>query len=122
MGTGAGNPPIGASATSGRGKPPLLFLLRRKRGPHLANRRRTGESFKTIDTQYISIRRSVPHAIASANVPAFVTRAETLSVVIPCHNEEAFIGPCLDALAAQTDDLHEIIVVDNNSTDRTAAP
>ena len=54
-------------------------------------------------------------------MPAFVTRAETLSVVIPCHNEEAFIGPCLDALAAQTDDLHEIIVVDNNSTDRTAA-
>ncbi|OZF55362.1 glycosyltransferase family 2 protein [Rhodococcus sp. 14-2470-1a] len=47
--------------------------------------------------------------------------AETLSVVIPAHNEEAYIGPCLDALVAQGDDIHEIIVVDNNSTDRTAA-
>ncbi|MFH5210580.1 glycosyltransferase [Antrihabitans spumae] len=44
----------------------------------------------------------------------------TLSVVIPAYNEEHYIGPCLDALLTQEDDLHEIIVVDNNSTDATA--
>ncbi|KAA0022895.1 glycosyltransferase [Antrihabitans cavernicola] len=44
----------------------------------------------------------------------------TLSVVIPAHNEEHYIGKCLDALLTQEDDLHEILVVDNNSTDRTA--
>ncbi|MGA9873231.1 MAG: glycosyltransferase family 2 protein [Rhodococcus sp. (in: high G+C Gram-positive bacteria)] len=50
-----------------------------------------------------------------------MTRAETLSVVVPAYNEEAYIGLCLKSLVAQSDDLHEIIVVDNNSTDRTAA-
>ncbi len=44
-----------------------------------------------------------------------------MSVIVPCHNEEASIGPCLAALIAQDDDLHEIIVLDNNCTDRTAA-
>jgi glycosyltransferase involved in cell wall biosynthesis len=48
-----------------------------------------------------------------------VTLTETLSVVVPVHNEEAYIGPCLEALVAQGDDIHEIIVVDNNCTDRT---
>ncbi|MBJ8347549.1 glycosyltransferase family 2 protein [Antrihabitans sp. YC2-6] len=45
----------------------------------------------------------------------------TLSVVIPAFNEEDYIGPCLEALVSQVDELHEIIVVDNNSTDSTAA-
>ena len=46
--------------------------------------------------------------------------APTLSVVIPVHNEEHYIGKCLDALLPQEEDLHEILVVDNNSTDSTA--
>ncbi len=44
-----------------------------------------------------------------------------ISVVIPCYNEELFIGDCLDSLKAQN--FHgdfEIIVVDNNSSDHTA--
>ncbi len=43
-------------------------------------------------------------------------------MVIPAYNEENFLGSCLDSLAAQdfAGDI-EIIVVDNNSTDATAA-
>jgi len=46
-----------------------------------------------------------------------------ISVVIPAYNEEKYIGRCLEALRAQTypSEQTEIIVVDNNSTDHTAA-
>jgi glycosyltransferase involved in cell wall biosynthesis len=43
----------------------------------------------------------------------------TVSVVIPARNEAERIGPCLDALAAETG-LLEVIVVDDQSTDGTA--
>ncbi len=45
-----------------------------------------------------------------------------ISVVIPAFNEEADLGGCLSALAAQTlsPSLFEAIVVDNGSTDATA--
>src|SRR5438045_2121373 len=43
-----------------------------------------------------------------------------ISVVIPAYNEEKLIGTCLDSLAAQvTSKKFEIIVVNNNSTDKT---
>ena len=49
---------------------------------------------------------------------------ERLSVVIPAHNEETSLGPCLDLLRRTLRDEHgipyEIIVVDDNSTDGTA--
>ncbi|MGF7124906.1 glycosyltransferase family 2 protein [Rhodococcus sp. TAF43] len=48
-----------------------------------------------------------------------MTTAATLSVVVPAYNEENYIGACLEALLVQQADLHEIVVVDNNSTDRT---
>jgi glycosyltransferase involved in cell wall biosynthesis len=44
----------------------------------------------------------------------------TLSIVIPAYNEERYIVKCLDAIAAQTVMPDDVIVVDNNSTDRTA--
>lgn len=44
----------------------------------------------------------------------------TLSIVIPAFDEEEYIEPCLRALLAQSDDIDEIVVVDNNSTDSTA--
>lgn len=44
----------------------------------------------------------------------------TLSIVIPAYNEERYIGACLDSIASQTVKPDEVIVVDNNSTDRTA--
>jgi glycosyltransferase involved in cell wall biosynthesis len=45
-----------------------------------------------------------------------------LSFVIPAYNEEAGIGPCLDAIFRELKTVRvdaEIIVVNNNSTDRT---
>lgn len=42
-----------------------------------------------------------------------------ISVVIPARNEEEHIGKCLDSLMKQTRKPFEIIVVTNNSTDRT---
>mgnify|MGYP005839513385 CR=1 FL=1 len=44
-----------------------------------------------------------------------------ISVVIPARNEEKFIVGCLQALKRQTLPPDEIIVVDNGSTDQTAA-
>jgi len=45
---------------------------------------------------------------------------ETVSVVIPCFNEERYIGQALDQLADQYDsDSYEIIIIDGLSTDRT---
>ena len=43
----------------------------------------------------------------------------TLSIVIPAYNEERYIGACLDSIAAQSVMPLEVIVVDNNSTDKT---
>ncbi len=47
--------------------------------------------------------------------------ALTLSIIIPAYNEQRYIGACLDAIAAQTHRVDEVIVVDNNSTDKTVA-
>ncbi|HEY8999211.1 MAG TPA: glycosyltransferase family A protein [Candidatus Saccharimonadales bacterium] len=44
-----------------------------------------------------------------------------VSLVIPAYNEESHIAACLNAIATQTVRPFEVIVVDNNSTDATAA-
>src|ERR1041385_6737753 len=47
-------------------------------------------------------------------------KGATVSVVIPCYNEERFIGTALGNLAEQyAGDSYEIIVVDGISTDGT---
>lgn len=46
-------------------------------------------------------------------------KALTLSLIIPVYNEEHYLGACLDAVAAQTVMPDEVIVVDNNSTDKS---
>jgi len=44
-----------------------------------------------------------------------------ISVVIPAYNEEKYIGDCLRSVVQnRTDDILEIIVIDNASTDGTA--
>jgi glycosyltransferase involved in cell wall biosynthesis len=45
----------------------------------------------------------------------------TLSIVIPSYNDAAMLRECLVAVAAQTRPPDEVIVVDNGSTDDTAA-
>lgn len=41
------------------------------------------------------------------------------TIVIPVLDEEDYIGPCLDHVLTQIDELVEVIVVDNGSTDAT---
>lgn len=43
-----------------------------------------------------------------------------ISVIVPAYNEEAVIGRCLEAVLGQVSPADEILVVDNNSADRTA--
>ncbi len=43
-----------------------------------------------------------------------------ISLIIPAYNEERYLARCLDSVAAQTIKPFEVIVVDNNSTDKTA--
>ncbi|MCX6469959.1 MAG: glycosyltransferase family 2 protein [Corynebacteriales bacterium] len=43
-----------------------------------------------------------------------------LSVVIPTFDEEDVVADCLDRLVAQIDQIADIVVVDNNSRDKTA--
>lgn len=45
----------------------------------------------------------------------------TVSIVIPAFNEQAVIERCLEAAMDQTMPAHEILVIDNRSTDDTAA-
>lgn len=47
---------------------------------------------------------------------------DAVSVVVPCHNEEMNVGPLVDGLLRHYDEyIHEIILVDDNSRDRTRA-
>ena len=45
----------------------------------------------------------------------------SVSIVIPAYNEESTIRACVTAALAQTVPANEVLVVDNRSTDRTAA-
>jgi glycosyltransferase involved in cell wall biosynthesis len=45
----------------------------------------------------------------------------TITVVIPAYNAERTLGKVLDALAGQDEPVDEVIVVDDGSTDETAA-
>ena len=42
-----------------------------------------------------------------------------VSIIVPARNEEASLGGCLRSLVGQDDVSHEVIVVDDGSTDRT---
>ncbi len=43
------------------------------------------------------------------------------SVIVPAYSIEAYIGECLESVRRQTDPDFEVIVIDDASTDRTAA-
>lgn len=50
-----------------------------------------------------------------------MTAVPSISIVIPAFNEQSVIGRCLEAVARQTLAPHEVLVVDNRSTDDTCA-
>jgi glycosyltransferase involved in cell wall biosynthesis len=47
------------------------------------------------------------------------TNSERVSAIVPARNEEAVIGACVESLAVQTE-IAEILVIDDQSSDRTA--
>ena len=53
--------------------------------------------------------------------PASDAAATTVSVIIPARDEERSIGRCVSSLLGQDHAPLEVIVVDDGSTDRTAA-
>lgn len=50
-----------------------------------------------------------------------MSQQPSVAIVIPAHNEERFIGKCLDACLSQTSAPDEIIVVNNKSSDNTVS-
>jgi SAM-dependent methyltransferase len=61
---------------------------------------------------------SVPSRVDLATHPHLFG---SISIVVPCHNEEMNVRRLIDALLAMYDAyVHEIIIVDDNSTDGTA--
>jgi glycosyltransferase involved in cell wall biosynthesis len=46
-------------------------------------------------------------------------KAQAVSIVIPVFNEENYIGTCLDLIQKQSVLPNEVIIVDNNCTDKT---
>src|SRR2546423_1022907 len=54
----------------------------------------------------------------TANPPQTIPRL--ISIIIPAHNEERYLGRTLEALHRQTYSLFEIIVIANGCDDRTA--
>ncbi|GAB2984017.1 glycosyltransferase family 2 protein [Frigoribacterium salinisoli] len=58
---------------------------------------------------------------APADAPTARRTRPTISVVVPCKDDAAFLRVCLAALAAQTRPADEVVVVDNGSTDDSAA-
>lgn len=44
----------------------------------------------------------------------------TISVVVPAYNAERYVNEPIDSLMAPTEALHQIIIVNNGSTDDTA--
>ncbi|UUZ49866.1 glycosyltransferase family 2 protein [Massilia sp. B-10] len=61
------------------------------------------------------VPRAPPGAGGSMTAPV------SISVIVPAYNVEAYVGAALDSLLAQSVPFHEIIVIDDGSTDATSA-
>lgn len=67
---------------------------------------------KWLQDNYRVLRQTRPPVLKPAPT-------RMISVVVPAHNEAAYLGATLDALAAQTYEWFEVIVVANGCTDGT---
>lgn len=63
--------------------------------------------------------KSVNGRVIYPTLPRSRTVLTSISVIIPAHNEEDYLGATLDALDRQEYPPHEIVVVANGCTDRT---
>ncbi len=68
----------------------------------------------------VGLNRVRDDAPPEARQPAASGDAVPLSVIVAAHDEEASIGALLDALAAQTHQEFEVVIVDDRSRDATA--
>jgi FkbM family methyltransferase len=59
-------------------------------------------------------------AAAPQGEPAVAAGSGLTSIVIPVHNQLDFTRQCLESIRAHTPEAHEVIVVDNGSSDGTA--
>ncbi len=66
-----------------------------------------------------TVERALP-AKRAAQIPPATRRLPVISVIIPAHNEEAYLGETLQALHMQRYSRFETIVVANACTDQTA--
>ena len=72
-------------------------------------------------TLYIWAKKPGGRARQLVNLAEYEELRGSVSVVAPCHNEEMNVPPLVEALVGMYGPyLHEIIVVNDNSTDRTA--
>ena len=78
---------------------------------------------RRVTAEYVRLYQREIEAVKQnqlQSTPVTKRRGWQVSVVMPAYNEEKYIGECLASLARQTVEPMEIIVVDNNSMDRTA--
>jgi len=72
-------------------------------------------------TLYILAKKPGGNPRPMMNLARHPELQQSVSVVAPCHNEEMNVPALVDALVGMYGDyLHEIIIVNDNSTDRTA--
>ncbi|BBY21247.1 hypothetical protein MSTO_14520 [Mycobacterium stomatepiae] len=73
--------------------------------------------WRTVTAAVLAARPAV--ALRPARRPQLTDIRPSVAIVIPAHNEELFIGSCLESCLHQTSPPDEIIVVNNRSTDGT---
>ena len=57
--------------------------------------------------------------LKSANISTVTTQAATISVIIPTYNDRTSLRKCLAAIASSSHTPHEVIVIDDASTDQS---